>query len=59
MDNKLLEILACPSCRADVKTDKETVVCTGCGLIYPINEGIPIMLVEEGKKSINNGGQNA
>ncbi len=59
MNDKLLEILACPACKAAVKADKESVVCTGCGLMYPINEGIPIMLVEEGKKSINNGGQNA
>ena len=59
MDSKLLEIVACPACKAAVKTDKESIVCMGCGLSYPINEGIPIMLVEEGKKSINNGGKNA
>jgi uncharacterized protein len=45
----LLDILACPKCKAPVKQDGGCIVCTSaaCGLRYPIRDGIPIMLIEE------------
>jgi uncharacterized protein YbaR (Trm112 family) len=45
----LVEILACPACRASVQVDEaaSTIVCSGCGLAYPVRDGIPIMLVDE------------
>lgn len=50
IDNELLKILACPSCKADVKLIENEIVCKMCGLRYPIKNGIPIMLIEEAKK---------
>jgi len=49
LDPWLLEILACPACRAPVTVDESasTLVCTGCGLAYPVRDGIPVMLVDE------------
>lgn len=47
IDKELLDILACPECKAEVKLEGEKIVCTGCGRRYPIRDGIPIMLVEE------------
>lgn len=51
IDKDLLEILACPACRAEVRLEgeapKERIVCTSCGKRYPVRDGIPIMLVEE------------
>lgn len=49
IDTKLLEILACPACRGDVEylAREEKIRCTSCGKIYPVKEGIPIMLIEE------------
>lgn len=48
LDQRLLEILACPACKGEVRQVGDTIVCLGeCGRIYPIREGIPIMLVEE------------
>ena len=49
LDPVLLEILACPDCKAAVTVDEQaqTVTCTGCGLVYPIRDGIPAMLVDE------------
>lgn len=48
---ELLDILACPACetRPAVKLtpDKEFLKCTECNRRYPINEGIPVMLVDE------------
>lgn len=47
IDEELLEILACPACKAPVRLEEDEIVCSGCGRRYPIREGIPIMLIEE------------
>ena len=47
IDPELLEILACPKCKGDIILQGDRLVCTKCGLRYPIRDGIPIMLVEE------------
>ena len=52
LDEKLLEILVCPDCHGDVeyKDRRHLVICTQCGLQYPVKDGIPSMLVEEAKR---------
>ena len=45
--NKLLEIICCPIDKADLKYNKNTLICTKCKFIYPIREGIPILLPPE------------
>ena len=52
IDQKLLEILACPACedRPPVKLQGEELICEKCGRAYPIKDGIPVMLVEKAKK---------
>ena len=50
IDKKLLEILACPSCKSGVKLEGEKIICLKCGLKFPIRDGIPIMLVEEAEE---------
>ncbi len=57
IDTELLQILACPGCKAAIKLvvtkmegrDVESLVCQNpqCGLQYPIREGIPVMLIDE------------
>lgn len=49
VDEDLLEILVCPDCHGDVeyKHRRKVIVCTECGLRYPVRDGIPVMLVEE------------
>ena len=48
IDKELLDILACPACKADVKLEGgERIVCTKCGKRYPIKDDIPIMLIDE------------
>ena len=47
IDPALLEILACPACKTEVKLEGERLVCTRCGRRYPIRDGIPVMLIEE------------
>ena len=52
IDASLLEILLCPACRAEVRVDEaaEELVCTGCGLAYPVRDDIPVMLVDEARR---------
>ncbi|MFC2149570.1 Trm112 family protein [Candidatus Auribacterota bacterium] len=52
VDKELLEIMACPECKSEVKLEGDKIICTNpeCGLRYPIRDGIPIMLVEEAEK---------
>ena len=50
IDKELLEILACPACKSDIKLQDEKIVCTQCGRKYPIKDGIPVMLVDEAEK---------
>ena len=52
MDKELLEILVCPACKSPVVLSEDKIVCTnsGCGLVYPIRDGIPVMLVEEAQR---------
>jgi hypothetical protein len=47
IDKELLEILACPLCKTEVRLEAERLVCTKCGRRYPIRDGIPVMLPEE------------
>ena len=51
IDPALLEILACPACRADVRHEVgasgERLVCVSCGRRYPVRDDIPVMLIEE------------
>ena len=45
----LLEILACPACKAKVelKPDGSGLKCVKCLRVYPIRDDIPVMLVDE------------
>jgi uncharacterized protein len=53
LDERLLEKLVCPECHGPVqyKERRHVVLCSACGLRYPVREGIPIMLVEEATRS--------
>lgn len=49
VDQKLLEILACPACKATVelKPDGSALKCVECKRVYPIRDDIPVMLIDE------------
>ena len=52
MDNKLLDILACPVCKGELvymKSAKE-LVCKLDRLAFAIKDDIPVMLVDEARK---------
>lgn len=54
IDPELLAIIVCPACRADLDLvaldEGHEFVCSGCGLAYPIRDGIPVLLVDEARK---------
>jgi uncharacterized protein YbaR (Trm112 family) len=52
LDEKLLELIGCPACHADLAVDAqaEELVCTGCGLAYPVRDDIPVLLVDEARR---------
>ncbi len=49
LDPELLEILACPQCKADVKltADGNGLKCVSCHRVYPIKDDIAVMLIDE------------
>jgi uncharacterized protein YbaR (Trm112 family) len=49
LTKELLEILACPKCKGDIKLteNKDGLICEKCRLLYPIRDGIPVMLIDE------------
>ena len=51
MDKKLLDILACPSCKSSLKYLKEEqeLVCVPCKLAYAVRDDIHIMLIDEAR----------
>ena len=52
IDQELLDILACPQCKGDIRlTEKgDGLICDACKLMYPIKDGIPVMLIDEAVK---------
>jgi uncharacterized protein YbaR (Trm112 family) len=49
LDPRLLEILICPACRGEIEPvgNESGLECLGCGRVYPVRNGIPVMLVDE------------
>ncbi|HEM48724.1 MAG TPA: Trm112 family protein [Caldithrix sp.] len=49
LDQKLLEILACPKCKGELeyKPKEDLLICHACRLKYRIEDDIPIMLIDE------------
>ena len=44
----LLEILACPKCKGDIREEGMFIVCEKCKLAYPVLDGdVPDMLIED------------
>ena len=46
VDPKLLKWLVCPACRGELKQGREWLRCSGCGLHYPVVDGVPHLIAE-------------
>ena len=51
MDERLLDILACPICKGPLKFQRaaQVLVCRGERLAFPLREGVPMMLEEDAR----------
>ncbi len=52
ISKELLEILACPKCKGDIRLNESSngLICDNCRLLYPIKDDIPVMLIDEAEK---------
>lgn len=52
VDAELLKVLACPGCKGPLEHDagRNTLDCKQCRLLFPVDDGVPIMLVEEAER---------
>ena len=52
MNKDLLDILVCPESGGELEYDEKSqeLICNKSGLAYPIQDGIPIMLINEARK---------
>ncbi len=49
LSKDLLEMLVCPACKTDLEYRQapESLKCKQCHRVYPVRDGIPIMLIDE------------
>lgn len=49
IDKELLDILVCPVCKAQVllKEDGSGLKCVECKRVYPVRNGIPVMMRDQ------------
>jgi uncharacterized protein YbaR (Trm112 family) len=49
---ELLDLLVCPKCKGALEHHRqpwEALVCRACRLVYPVQDGIPVMLIDEAR----------
>ncbi|MGM0631784.1 MAG: Trm112 family protein [Pseudomonadota bacterium] len=51
MDRRLLSVLVCPVCKGELRFDRERgeLLCFADALVFPVRDGIPVMLEEEAR----------
>jgi uncharacterized protein YbaR (Trm112 family) len=51
IDERLLDIVVCPACHGELRPCRvetgEGLQCFECGRVYPVREGIPVLLIDE------------
>jgi len=48
LSKDLLEIIVCPACKKPLvlKDDGSSLKCTGCRRVYPVQDDIPVLLID-------------
>jgi hypothetical protein len=56
LDPRLLDLLCCPAeedgapCHGELAQREDGLLCAKCARLYPIQDGIPVMLVDHARK---------
>ncbi|PYX93975.1 MAG: tetraacyldisaccharide 4'-kinase [Acidobacteria bacterium] len=52
LSEDLLSLLVCPECRKELIYDRqaETLKCGSCRRVYPIRDGLPVLLKDQASK---------
>jgi uncharacterized protein YbaR (Trm112 family) len=45
-DPVVVDLLACPACLGGLGLDEGKLICAECGRIYPVVDGIPVLIAE-------------
>jgi uncharacterized protein len=51
LSKDLLAMLVCPACKTELeyRESPENLRCKQCHRVYPVRDGLPIMLIDEAK----------
>lgn len=56
LDPRLLDLLCCPAgengvpCHGELTEREDGLLCGKCSRLYPVEDGIPVMLADHAKK---------
>jgi len=52
LSQELLDILVCPQCKGALlyQQSHNRLLCDACRLVYPVRDGIPVLLIDEAEK---------
>lgn len=44
-----LQLIACPACldKSNLRLENDRLICDNCDRVYPIEDGIPVLLIEK------------
>jgi uncharacterized protein YbaR (Trm112 family) len=47
VSDEFVALLACPRCHGQLERDGDGLLCPACGLVFPVRDGVPVLLLEE------------
>lgn len=50
LDPALAAIIVCPDCHGKLRELADELECTGCGLVFPVRDDIPVLLVDDARR---------
>jgi hypothetical protein len=57
-DSLVGDPLACPACLGEFHLDEGKLICAECGRIYPVMDGIPVLIAERAELGAIPGARN-
>jgi hypothetical protein len=52
-DATMVGQLACPACQGDLSLEEAGLRCTSCGRVYPIVNGVPVLIAERAEPALD------